>query len=90
MQSLQLPFAKRSVNVTGMGGQFFASSMGTVDVEVVPHFPSRESIKLSAVVINKLKQLLNTKNLGNKIQISLNWKHYNWQIPNFMLALRST
>lgn len=60
MQSLQLPINKRSVNVTG------ASALGTADIEIVPHFPSKESIKLSAVVINKMKQLLNTRNLKDK------------------------
>lgn len=66
VQSLQLSFNKRTVNVTGMGGQLLASSLGTADIEIVPHFPSKESIKFSAVVINKMKQLLNTKQLENK------------------------
>lgn len=66
IQKLQLSFSKRLVNVTGMGGKLLASSLGTADIEIVPHFPSKESIRLSTVVINKLNKLLNTKHTGSK------------------------
>lgn len=86
MQSFQLPFNKRSVNVTGMGGQLLASSLGTVDIEIVPYFPSRESVKLSAVVINKLKQLLNTKNIENNYSDISELKSLQLADPTFFIG----
>lgn len=63
---LQLKSSKNIVNIKGMGGKLLANSLGTVDLEISPHFTSKESVKFSAIVVGKMKELLTTKNLKSK------------------------
>lgn len=67
MQRLQFKYSKNLTHIRGMGGKLLANSMGTVDIEIFPHFTTRDSVKFSAIVVGKMKELLTTKNLKTKL-----------------------
>lgn len=68
MRRLQLKVSKNLVNIKGMGGKVLTNSLGTVDIEIFPHFTTKESVKFSAIVSDKMKELLTTKNVKTKLR----------------------